>query len=308
MRSLLFVPADSERKLAKSPTSGADALILDLEDSVTLENKPAARSNALAFLKDRTGAGLQKTPDARKPAVYVRINDLGSDLWRADLEAVAGAGPDGVILPKPRSGADVKELGGVLNSLERNHGLEPGGVAIIAIVTETAESLLNMASYIGSSPRLEGLCWGGEDLAAVLGARSNRGDRGRYTPPYQLARSLCLVTAAAAGAEAIDAVYTNFRDEDGLRAEAEEAARDGFTGKLAIHPAQVAIINEVFTPSAADIEAAERIVAAFDGKGGAGAISIDGQMIDRPHLVQAHKLLARAALASQGRETAKPKS
>lgn len=300
MRSLLFVPADSDRKLEKCLSSGADAIILDLEDSVTPERKDAARSKASAFLVAHGNSPPEAASKARRTRLYVRINDLQSGLWCDDLNAVIGAQPDGIILPKPRSGADVGALCAALKSAEKNAAGAPGQTAIIAIVTETAESLLNMASYIGASERLTGLCWGGEDLSAVLGAESNRDGAGRYTSPYLLARNLCLITAAAVEAQAIDSVFTDFRNDEGLRTETEEAVRDGFSGKLAIHPAQVPIINDVFTPSAADVEAAKKIIAAFEENESAGAISLDGRMIDRPHIIQAQKLLARAALASRG--------
>ena len=298
MRSLLFVPADSDRKLAKSLTCGADALILDLEDSVTSEHKDVARSNASKFLNEN----LDRATKTHRMQIYVRINDLQSSYWRADLDAVVAAGPDGIMLPKPRSGADVAALSAALRSAEQQAGRERTHISIIAIATETPGSLLNMASYIGASPRLTGLCWGAEDLGTALGAQSNRDGSGRFTSPYLLARNLCLVTAAAAEVQAIDTVFTEFRNDEGLRAEAEEAARDGFTGKLAIHPAQVPIINEMFTPSAANIEMAQQIVAAFKSKDGKGAVSLNGRMLDRPHLVQAQKLLTRAALTSSGNE------
>ncbi|MGI9388289.1 MAG: HpcH/HpaI aldolase/citrate lyase family protein [Methyloligellaceae bacterium] len=297
MRSFLFVPADSERNLSKCLQSGADAIILDLEDSVTPDRKGAARSNAAAFLGCKTDVGSETRTSPPRPRIYVRINDLQSDLWGTELEAVAGAEPDGIILPKPRSGLDIQTVCSELISLEQN-AAAPGAIEIIAIVTETAESLLNMASYIGASPRLTGLCWGGEDLSAVLGAEDNRDTAGRYTSPYLMARTLSLITAAAVEAQAIDSVFTNFRDDDGLKAEAEEAVRDGFTGKLAIHPAQVPIINNVFTPSRAAIEAAKRIVAVFEERRDHGAVSLDGRMIDRPHLIRAQKLLERASLAA----------
>ena len=298
MRSLLFVPADSDRKLAKSLTCGADALILDLEDSVTSEHKDVARSNASKFLNEN----LDRATKTRRMQIYVRINDLQSSYWRADLDAVVAAGPDGIMLPKPRSGADVAALSTALRSAEQQAGRERTHISIIAIATETPGSLLNMASYIGASPRLTGLCWGAEDLGTALGAQSNRDGSGRFTSPYLLARNLCLVTAAAAEVQAIDTVFTEFRNDEGLRAEAEEAARDGFTGKLAIHPVQVPIINEMFTPSAANIEMAQQIVVAFKSKDGKGAVSLNGRMLDRPHLVQAQKLLTRAALTSSGNE------
>jgi citrate lyase subunit beta/citryl-CoA lyase len=287
MRSLLFVPADSERKLAKGEASGADTLILDLEDAVSAARKPVAREMAAEYIRAlRT--------QASRPRLYVRINALDTPFWQDDLAGVVGAAPDGIMLPKPRSGEDVHKLSIALNHAEEHGGGPVGATRIIAIATEVPVSLLSMPSYIGASARLEGLTWGAEDLSAVLGSQATREADGRgWTSPYRLARDLTLYTAVAAEVQPIDTVFINFRDAEGLREEARLAARDGFTGKMAIHPDQVAAINEMFTPSAGEIAWAKAIVGLFADNPEAGALSLDGQMVDRPHLVRAERLLAR---------------
>ena len=287
MRSLLFVPGDDSRKLAKALSSGADALILDLEDSVAEDAKSKARRTCLDFLKSAV-------PLAGRPALYVRINALDSGLSDADLDSVMTAGPDGIVLPKAQSGADVTLLDARIAVREALHDLADGQTAIIAIATETAASIFGIGSYAGAGTRLSGLTWGGEDLAADIGAGANKDDAGQWTQPFQLARNLCLFGAVSAGVPPIDTVYTDFRDLDGLHLEATAAAQDGFTGKLAIHPAQVAVINEAFTPSPQAIAQAQRIVDAFKAAGNAGVVGLDGTMIDRPHLVAARRTLARA--------------
>ncbi len=288
MRSLLFVPGDSDRKLAKAMASGADALILDLEDSVAPANRPAARALTAAFVREtRASAGA--------PSLYVRINPIDGADWEADLDAVMAAQPDGIIMPKPNSGEDVHRLSIALGHAESEAGIASGATRILPIVTETPISVLNLHSYVGASTRMIGMSWGAEDLGAVVGSLANRDARGQFTSPYRLVRDLCLITAAAAAVEPIDTVYVNFRDREGLEAETREARRDGFTGKMAIHPDQVGPINAVFTPSAAEIEHARAVVAAFDGA--AGVASLDGKMLDKPHLVLAEKVLARAKAA-----------
>jgi citrate lyase subunit beta/citryl-CoA lyase len=269
------VPADDERKIAKALKSEADVVILDLEDSVVSANKAAARSTAAAILRDRRGG-----------KIFIRINSFPSGHADADIEAIAHNRPDGVILPKSRSGRDILKLAAMTGSV----------VPIIAIATETASSLLDMGSYCGAGQALLGLAWGGEDLSVELGAATNRDTGGGYTDPYRLARSLCLIAARAAGVEPIDAVYTAYRDLNGLEEEAKAAARDGFSAKLAIHPDQIPIINRVFTPTAKEIEFARRIIAAFAEAGDSGVIGLDGEMLDVPHLRRAERLLARAAL------------
>lgn len=280
MRSFLFVPADSEKKLSKAASCGADALILDLEDSVALSAKDTARSAAAAYLE---------TADRSGPKLVLRINALDTPFWEKDLEAVIPAKPDMIVVPKTLSGDCVTKVG---NAIDRLGGAKEIGIGCVA--TETAASLFTLGTYGRSHPRLAFLTWGAEDLAAALGARDNKDERGLYTGPYQLARTLTLLGAVAAGVQPVDGVWKDFRDEKGLEAEARAAARDGFTGKMAIHPAQVAIINEVFTPSEADLAHARAIVAAFEQAGDVGVVALDGVMLDIPHLKQARALLARA--------------
>jgi citrate lyase subunit beta/citryl-CoA lyase len=287
MRSLLFVPADSERKLAKAEASGADTLLLDLEDAVSGSRKPAAREIGAEYIR-------ALRPREGRPHLYVRINALDTSYWQDDLAGVMGAAPDGIMLPKPRSGEDVHKLSIALNHAEERAGIAVGATRIIAIATEVPVSLLSMSTYIGASSRLEGLTWGAEDLSTELGSRATREDGGAgWTSPYRLARDFTLYTAVAAGVQPIDTVYIDFRDALGFREEARLAARDGFTGKMAIHPDQVAMINEVFSPSAEEIARAEAIVQLFVDNPDAGALSLDGQMVDRPHLIRAQRLLAR---------------
>jgi len=286
MRSLLFVPADSEKKLAKGAECGADALILDLEDSVAAERKQAAREGALAYLKAHA-------TDTR-PHLIVRVNALDTGLTDADLDAVVAGKPDAILLPKAEGGASVTHLDAKLTAREAIHGLPDGAISIIALATETAAALFLCGTYRSSSPRLSGITWGAEDLSAELGAETNRDAAGHFTSPYLLARGLSLAAASAARVQAIDTVYADFRNMDGLRQEAEDARRDGFTAKMAIHPAQVAIINKVFTPSAQEVEKAREIVNAFAATPSSGVVGIGGVMYDRPHLRRAERLLARA--------------
>lgn len=287
MRSMLFVPGDSPKKLARALISGADALIIDLEDSVSITAKGEARRETADFL-------FAHAATAARPRLYVRINALQTNLIDADLDAVMPAGPDGIVLPKAQGGVDVSHLGAKLAVREAEGDLPDGATRIIAIATETAASLFRLGTYAGSSHRLEGLAWGGEDLSADLGAESNRARDGGYADPYRLARTLTLAGAAAAGVVAIDAVFTKFRDIDGLAMEADTARRDGFCAKMAIHPDQVAPINAAFTPSSEAIARAQAIIAAFAADPDAGVISLDGQMLDRPHLMRAQRVLARS--------------
>jgi citrate lyase subunit beta/citryl-CoA lyase len=285
MRSLLFVPGDSEKKLDKGLTSGADALIVDLEDSVAADRKREARATALAFLQHAKRDGLK---------LLVRVNALDTGLTDDDLDAIVTGRPDAIMLPKAAGGVSVTHLHAKLSAREAIAGLPDGEIGIVALATETAASLFTTGTYSGASPRLAALTWGAEDLSADLGAETNRDESGRFLDPYRLARTLCLAGAAAAGVPAIDTVYVDFRNDAGLRRECEEARRDGFTAKMAIHPAQVAVINDVFTPTREAVAVARSIVEAFEAQPGAGVVGIGGKMYDRPHLVRARVLLARA--------------
>ena len=287
MRSLLFVPGDSEKKLVKGLTSGADILLIDLEDSVGAERKQSAREITAAFLRSNGSTAT--------PRLFVRINDLASGLADDDLAEIMPALPVGILLPKSNSGKDVTRLSAKLNIHEARSGAEEGSTQILAIITETAIGTLSSATYGGSSSRLIGLSWGAEDLSAAIGARTARNDAGIYTDVFRLARVVTILGASAAEVAAIDTVYINYKDDAGLASECAEAERDGFTAKLAIHPAQVPIINEAFTPSTAAVAQAQRIVDAFAANPGAGVIGIDGLMFDRPHLKRAERLLARSA-------------
>ena len=283
LRSLLFVPGDSEAKLTKSKGLSADALILDLEDSVAAERKSVARRLITDFLRQQR--------DAVSPSLWVRINPLTTDAAAADLQSVMSGSPEGIVLPKAAS-ADVVELSAKLDELERHHDIPRGRTRIMPIATETPASLFTMSGYAG--PRLAAITWGAEDLSVALGAKRTTDPDGEWLMTFQLARSLCLLAAGAAGVAAIDTVYTDLRNVDGLRKQAEDADRDGFTGKLAIHPAQVEVINQVFCPSEDEIAYARRIVEAFETAGGDGVIALDGKMLDRPHLRRAEETLARA--------------
>jgi len=277
MRSWLFVPCDSERKIEKALASTADVVILDLEDSVALDNKPKARQILQQVLANRPATTAQ---------IYLRVNPLDSGLTDLDLKSVQTNQPDGFMLPKANSGIDVKTFS---QSLDQS-------LPIIAIATETAASLFTLGTYGNLKANLAAMTWGAEDLSNALGATTARDETGNLTEPYRMARNLCLAGARAALVEPIDSVYTNFKDPQGLRAEAQAAARDGFTGKMAIHPNQIDIINQVFTPSDAEIENAQKVVTAFQQSQNQGVVAIDGQMFDIPHLKRAEKLLARSRL------------
>jgi citrate lyase subunit beta / citryl-CoA lyase len=280
MRSMLFVPADSERKLAKGSESGADALILDLEDSVAAANRPTARRLAREFLE-------MHGPD--RVLRYVRINPLASGLALDDLAATVGGRPDGILLPKCVPD-DVRTVDHYLAAFETAAGAPLGAIRIVAIATETPAAVFALGNYAGTSARLEAITWGAEDLAACLGG-NNRTAAGDYDGPYKLARSLCLLAAAAAGVVALDTIYTDFKDPAGLKEECAAGKRSGFSGKMAIHPAQLATINEVFSTSAEERQWAEQVVAAFAANPNAGTLALDGKMIDRPHLTLARRLL-----------------
>ena len=286
MRSLLFVPADGGSKLDKAMASGADGVIIDLEDSIAAESKESARKLALDFLKSA-----QSRKD--RPQLLVRINGLDTGMTDADLDAVVPGKPDAVLLPKAEGGATVIHLDAKLTVREALAGLPEGKIKILAQTVESPAGLFSAGSYRNCSARLIGMTWGPEDLSAELGAEVNREIDGTLTEPYRIARAMCLFGAAAAKVSAIETIYVNFRDTDVLRKDTELARRDGFTGRLAIHPAQVPVINEVFTPSTAQIEKAKAIVAAFEAKPGAGTVGMDGKMYDRPHLARAQALLQR---------------
>jgi citrate lyase subunit beta / citryl-CoA lyase len=286
MRSLLFVPADGGSKLDKAMASGADAIILDLEDSITPERKPQARAAALDFLKKHGGK-------KDRPSLLVRINGLDTGMTDADLDAIIAGKPDAVMLPKVEGGSSVVHLDAKLTAREAIAGIPEGQVKILAQAVESAAGLFAVGTFRGASARVIGLTWGPEDLSAELGAETNRDAAGNLTEPYRLARAMCLFGAAAAKLPAIETIYVDFRNSEGLRRDTQDARRDGFAGRLAIHPVQVPIINEVFTPTAEQIEKAKAVVAAFAAQPDAGAVGIDGKMYDRPHLARAQALLAR---------------
>ncbi|MEX0751486.1 MAG: CoA ester lyase [Xanthobacteraceae bacterium] len=287
MRSLLFVPADSARKLEKSLTSGADAVIVDLEDAIAPEQKLTARASAAAFLKETAAA-------RARPRLFVRINGLESGLTDADLDAVLPAKPDAVVLPKAEGGASIIHLDAKLTAREAIFGLPDGGTGIFAFAIESATALFLAGSYAGASMRLIGLTWGSEDLSFAFAAESSRGADGNFLDPYRLARTLCLAASAAAQVPAIDTVYADFRNTEGLRREAEDAAHLGFAGKMAIHPAQIPVINEAFAPTEKQLAWARAVAAAFAAAPDKGAVAVDGVMYDRPHLLRAGQLLARS--------------
>lgn len=285
VRSLLFVPADSDRKMAKGADSGADALILDLEDAVAPSRTHIARDMALAYLRSRAERGRQQ--------LWVRINPLDTEAALLDL-VVAGGAPDGIVLPKVRSAADVVRLSHYLDALEIREGVAPGSIRIMPVATETPPSLFTLGSYEGCTPRLAGITWGAEDIAAAVGASTNRRPDGDYDSLYQLACTLCLAAACAASVQPIDTIWADFKDEAGLRADAQRARQRGFTGKIAIHPAQVATINDAFTPGADELAHAQRVVDIFNSSPGLGTVALDGKMLDMPHLKQAQRILQLA--------------
>jgi citrate lyase subunit beta/citryl-CoA lyase len=289
LRSLLFIPGDSEKKLAKVGGCGADAVILDLEDSVAPAHKAAARDKVADFLRDFD----RSAKDA--PQLWVRINPLGSGLAESDLAAVVPARPDGVMQPKPDGPEDVAKVSSLLDHMELAHGVTPGSIGIIPVATETAIAPFRLGEYAGAGlTRLRGLTWGAEDLAAALGATGNRGGDGEFLYTFRLVRSLTLMAAHAAGVPAIETLHADFKDDAGLLASSRQARAEGFSGRLAIHPAQVATINHGFTPSAEEVAFARRVVAAFDAEPGAGVVGLDGKMLDMPHLKAAKRTLGLA--------------
>jgi citrate lyase subunit beta / citryl-CoA lyase len=294
MRSFLFVPGDSERKQTKALATAADALILDLEDSVDVTQLPAARARVRDLLRSR--------PGRRRQQLWVRVNALSSGLLLEDLAAVmadaAEGGPDGIVLPKVSDPDEVEEVAHYLAALEVRGARSLGSTRLMVIATETPRGLLSLPSYPAKvanttavAQRLSALTWGSEDLGAALGVIARTDSRGAMTLPFQLARTSCLLTSIALGVQAIDGVHIDFRDKDGLGRELDAARRDGFTGKLAIHPDQIDAINSAFTPTEAEIARARSVIAAFAASPGAGVVSLDGQMVDRPHLVQARRVL-----------------
>ena len=283
MRSFLFVPADSERKLARGPESGADALILDLEDSVVPANRANARILARRLLDSTSSTNYHR---------WVRINPLASGAALDDLAATVPGRPDGILLPKCVPD-DLRTLDHYLSAFETGAALPLGGIRVIAIATETPAAMFALGNYAAVSARLEGITWGAEDLAACIGGNNRRLD-GTYDDVYRLARSLCLLAAAAAEVMPIDTIYTDFRDEAGLAAECAAARRSGFTAKMAIHPAQIPVINRAFTVGDDELAWARKVVALFEANPEAGTIALDGRMIDRPHLTLARRLLGLA--------------
>lgn len=279
-RSFLFVPADSERKLEKAAGSSADAIIIDLEDSVASAKRPEARKIANKFISSH---GDQ--------SVWIRINPLDTEDALADLREVMPAGPVGIVLPKPLGAKDAIQLAKLLDVFERESELSQGQTLVLPVATERPAALFHMHEYINATPRLAGLTWGAEDLSTAVGATTNRDSQGNWLPPYELARSLCLLAACAASVPAIDTVFTDYKDADGLARYASNARRDGFSGMLAIHPDQVDPINAAFMPSSEEIDRAIRIVELFADNPDAGALGMDGEMIDRPHWLQAKRIL-----------------
>lgn len=281
IRSTLFVPADSEKKLAKAASSGADALVLDLEDAVLPDRKPLAREMMQAYVGS--------LPD--RSHIWVRVNDMTSGEILKDLAKVVPARPAGILLPKIKGPEDVAVVGHYLDVLEAEHGLPAGHIRITAIVTETPSAMLRMGELVKQAhPRISHVAWGGEDLSAAMGAGDPRTPEGAWRPMYEYARNQCLLLGHALSVEPLDTVYVNFKDPEGLRRACLQSRYDGFTGRIAIHPDQVAVINEAFTPTEAERAMAQRIIDAF--KSGAGAVSIDGKMYDIPHLKAARRVLA----------------
>ncbi|MGB3844472.1 CoA ester lyase [Sphingopyxis sp. YF1] len=280
LRSLLFVPGDRPERFAKAAASGADAIILDLEDSVSPANKEAARHAVADYLGGE-----------REVITLVRVNPLDGHLTAADVAAIVGARPDAIMLPKAEGAPSIQQLDTILRSESAADASLP---AILPIATETPAAIFTLGSYRDVKDRLIGLTWGAEDLPAAIGATTSREADGRYTEPYQVARALTLFAAHGAGVAAIDTVFPAIKDEAGLAAYAARARRDGFTGMMAIHPSQVAPINAAFTPAADEVAQAQAIVDAFAANPGAGVLQIDGKMIDAPHLKQARHILSLA--------------
>ena len=294
LRSFLFIPGDSAKKLGKADGAGADALILDLEDAVMPDNKPLARDLVGEFLRHRPR-------ETRSSQLWVRVNPLDSGLILDDLVAIVAGAPDGLMLPKCAGPDDVRTLSNYLDALEAQAGIKPGSILILPVATETAAAPFTLGEYrVARLSRLFGLTWGAEDLATDIGASTNRDSDGGWAQTYRLVRSLTLLGAKAAGVQAIDTLFSDFRDEAGLRAASQASRAEGFTGRIAIHPAQVAAINESYTPSDAEIAHARRVIAAFAAAPGTGTVGLDGRMIDIPHVKQAQALLASADHQGRG--------
>jgi citrate lyase subunit beta/citryl-CoA lyase len=296
MRSMLFVPGDRPERFAKAVQSGADAVILDLEDAVTAASRPRARQHIAEYLRS----------PAREVPVWVRVNPVDSADVLDDLAAVIAARPDGVILPKARSGADLLRLDHWLEALEAVHGHAPGAIKVIALVTETAQAVLDARSFATPPARVVAYTWGAEDLAADVGAAGNRDAQGEYEFTFRVARASCLLMAAAAGIAALDTTDVEFRDLAAVERRAQASRRDGFVGKLAIHPAQIAPIHASFSPAPEEVEWARRVVEALARAPGQGAVALDGRMIDRPHVKQAERIL-QAVAGSQGSKGGSPR-
>lgn len=288
IRSFLFIPADSEKKLGKADASEADALIFDLEDAVSPANKPMAREMLSAFLGERPRG-------KRSSQLWVRVNPLDTGMTLEDMAAVIPHGPDGIMLPKCNGPQDVLQASHYLDAFEQAGGVKAGSIKILPVATETAISPFALGEYAKAGlARLGGLTWGAEDLSAAIGASTNLDPSGGWALTYRMVRAQCLLAAHAAGVQAIDTLYVDYRDDEGLRASCRAARAEGFTGRIAIHPAQVVPINESFTPSEEEIEHARRVVEAFAAEPGAGTVGLDGKMIDIPHLKQAQGVLAQA--------------
>ena len=288
IRSFLFIPGDSEKKLAKLDDCDADAVIMDLEDAVAPARKALAREMVAAILAGQ--------PNDRRTRLWVRINPLDSGMALGDLAAVGPYRPDGILLPKAAGPAETLRLSHYLDMIEQQFAIAPGTIKVMPVATETPAAVFSLGGYAEAKlERLLGLTWGAEDLSASIGASGNVDATGRWTQTYQLARSLCLLAAHAVDVQAVETLYVDFRDDAGLRASCATARAEGFTGRIAIHPAQVQAINECFSPTQAEIDHAHRVLAAFDAEPDAGTVSLDGRMLDIPHLKQARRVIAQAA-------------
>lgn len=282
---MLFVPGDSERKFARGSTSGADALILDLEDAVAPSMKAVARAHVARLLDDRSARGW---------SFFVRVNSFDTGLTMDDMIAVVKPGLDGLLIPKANGAHDIGRVGLELDRLERDAGMEQGSVKLAVVATETPQAMFNLGSYAPRHPRLTAMTWGAEDLASAIGATDNKEADGEWTFPYQIARAQCLFAAAAAEVLPLDTLYANFRDLEGLERDCRRARRDGFVGRVAIHPDQVEIINRAFSPTSEQLKHAKAIVDAFAAAPNVGTVGIDGKMFDIPHLKAAMRTLAGA--------------